>query len=126
MSIVGLGVDLINVDRIRKIFLIYRNKFARKILSDKEMKEYENQKDKAGFLAKRFCAKEAISKALGTGFKMGVHFNQLEILHEKTGKPFINLLGDSRSRFKFLGARNAEISITDDREYVCSVVIVEG
>ncbi|ARC54258.1 holo-ACP synthase [Candidatus Riesia pediculicola] len=127
MSIIGLGVDLIKIERIRKIIFVYKNKFARRILSKREWIEYQNyKKDKAEFLAKRFSVKEAVSKALGTGMSSGIFFNQIEILHEKnTGRPILNPLGNLKLFFKKLGIHNTMISISDEKNYAFSIVTME-
>ena len=85
MKILGIGVDIIKNERIRK--LIKSNKFKSRIYSTKELKLSKNTKDKIAFFSKRFAAKEAFSKALGTGFSSNLNFKDIEIINDKKGMP---------------------------------------
>ena len=85
MKILGIGVDIIKNERIRK--LIKSNKFKSRIYSTKELKLSKKTKNKIAFFSKRFAAKEAFSKALGTGFSSNLNFKDIEIINDKKGMP---------------------------------------
>ena len=85
MKILGIGVDIIKNDRIRK--LIKSNKFKSRIYTAREIKLSKKTKNKIAFFSKRFAAKEAFSKALGTGFSSNLYFHDIEITNDKFGMP---------------------------------------
>lgn len=117
--ILGIGTDLVSIDRIRKIYNKFPYKFAQKILSNQEeiiCSQFENDEQKIRYLAKRFAAKEALSKALGTG--MGdISFKNINVLNDAKGKPYINLNHKSSEY-------NIELSISDERDYAVAFVVL--
>ena len=127
--ILGIGVDLLNVNRIEKTFLKFQSRFVRKILSEDEIKEFKQSKKQINFLAKRFCAKEAFSKALGTGIGRGINMSDITIAKDILGKPIITLSDSGYVSVEKLFKLNIEkiqfnISISDEIPYVnCFVVI---
>ncbi|WP_343154947.1 holo-ACP synthase [Buchnera aphidicola (Pseudoregma panicola)] len=126
MSIIGIGIDIIKKSRIKKIKSLFGNKFAKKILSNLELKKYEFSKNKIKFLTKRFSAKEAFVKALGTGIRKDISFKNLEIYNNCLGKPKIKAF---KKTLKFLKRNNIikkHISISHEKKYFCSVVILEN
>ena len=82
MSVVGVGTDLVNIKRIQKIYTRFGNKISSRILTKAEHNVFEKNNNNINFLAKRFAAKEAIMKALGTGWTHGIIFQDIEIYHE--------------------------------------------
>lgn len=116
--ILGIGTDLVSIDRIRKIYNKFSYKFVQKILSNQEQviySQFENDEHKIRYLAKRFAAKEAFVKALGIGIG-DVGFKDISILNDAKGKPYINLANVS----KF----NIELSISDERDYAVAFVVL--
>lgn len=110
----GIGCDLVKIERIKKASL---NNFIERILSEKEKKALScisNDKRKYEFLAGRFAAKEAFSKALGTGIGE-IGFKDIEVLNDENGKPYINFLN-----FK------THLSITHTEEYALAFVVIES
>ena len=94
MKIYGFGTDLVNTNRI--VVAFKRNKlFKERIFSTNEIKFCEKKKDKFNCYGKRFAAKEAFAKALGTGISKGLNFNEIEIFNNKLGKPYIKVKGKS-------------------------------
>ena len=90
MIIFGIGTDIVSVDRIKNSL---KNKnFINRIFNEKEILKCKKTKNSINCYAKRFAAKEAFSKALGTGISKGINFNEIVVLNEKNGKPFIKLL----------------------------------
>lgn len=129
--ILGIGIDLLNISRIEALNLKFQDKFAFKILSEDELKEYNKSKYKIEFLSKRFCVKEAFSKALGTGMGRGINFVDITVKHDILGKPII-LLSDKaysilESIFKVeIDNIQIDVSITDEKPYVNSFVIISS
>ena len=127
--ILGVGIDLLNIKRIEKLYLKFDDKLANRILSREEFSNYKISKDKINFLAKKFCAKEAFSKALGTGIGRGINFLDITISNDILGKPIILLSDNAISSIELLLKRNIKnlqfnISMTDEDIYVNSFVIV--
>ena len=96
MDILGIGTDIIEINRIITIWQKYGLRFAKHILAIEEIHELDKAKDHARFLAKRFAAKEAVAKALGTGFQNNVYFTQIRIVKDQLGKPEVIFLLDTK------------------------------
>ncbi len=122
MTILGIGIDIINIKRIKNINI---DKFYKKILTINEIKEYKKKKNKYIYLAKKFSSKEAASKALGTGMKNGIYFKNFEIYHNKKGKPKIKFLNKALDLIKKLKYNKIHLSISDEKKYIQSIVIIE-
>ena len=123
--IFGIGTDIVEVERIRKLDSL--EKFADKILSLNELEVFKSQIDekKVTFLAKQFAAKEAVSKALGTGVGKDIRFNQIEILRNSDGKPYLNHDGMITTIFNDLGITKTHVSLSDEKKYALAFVILE-
>ena len=94
--IYGVGTDVVEVSRIAKALERFGDGFAKKILSPEEFLVFQKNNLKENFLAKRFAAKEAFSKALGTGISKGINFKEIVVMNNKNGKPFIKLEGKTK------------------------------
>jgi holo-[acyl-carrier protein] synthase len=125
MSIVGVGIDIIETVRIKKIFLKYGHKFAKKILSEQELEKY-TVNNNVSFLAKSFAVKEAAAKALGTGIYFGIFFNQLELYNNKLGKPRLRFLNNSYKRLQKIKCNTIHVSFSDQKSCACAIVILES
>lgn len=125
MNILGLGIDILNINRIKKMSSTIIKKFSKRILTKLEFKKYTKEKNKILFLARSFTSKEASCKALGTGIQKGIHFNDFEIIHNKNGKPQIHFLNYAAKILIKKNATKVHISITDEKKYVVSIVIIE-
>ena len=123
--IFGIGTDIVEVERIRKLDSL--EKFADKILSLNELEVFKSQIDekKVTFVAKQFAAKEAVSKALGTGIGKDIRFNQIEILRNSDGKPYLNHDGMITTIFNDLGITKTHVSLSDEKKYALAFVILE-
>ena len=123
--IFGIGTDIVEVERIRKLDSL--EKFADKILSLNELEIFKSQIDEkqVTFLAKQFAAKEAVSKALGTGIGKDIRFNQIEILRNSDGKPYLNHNGMITTIISDLGITKTHVSLSDEKKYALAFVILE-
>ena len=113
------GIDLLKVERVKKIYLNYEEKFLKKILTDMEIKQIKKNQQIYYKIAGKFSAKEAVVKAIGTGFSEGIKIKDIEILNLDNGKPILNLRGKAK---KIIGnIQSSSISISNDGGFVISV-----
>lgn len=125
MGIYGIGTDIVEVRRMAAILARHGHRFARHILSPAELPEYEANAFPERFLAKRFAAKEAFAKAMGTGFRSPVTLTNIRITHDRLGKPgiaFEGALGELVSRS---GVARCHLSVSDEKELVAAFVVLE-
>ena len=126
MKIFGIGVDLVNNQRIKQS--IKKKRFIEKIFSKKEIFYSQKTSNKVNFFAKRFAAKEAFSKALGTGFRGGISFKKIEILNDKMGKPYYynsnNIKRIIYNRYK-LRSYDLFLSISDETDYSVAFTVIQ-
>ncbi len=122
----GLGIDIVKTERVREIYARFGRKFARRILAEGELQHFDASHKPIGFLAMRFAAKEAASKALGTGFRQGVGPRQIEVTHDAAGKPSLHLHGAAAAHAQRLAASVSHVSLTDEAEYAAAVVVLES
>ena len=126
MSTLGIGVDIIDNSRIKKS--ITNKNFVSRIFSNDEIIRSKKALNKTAFFSKRFAAKEAFSKALGTGFRKGLNFNDISIINDKYGKPSIKLNNKLQSiiKKKFKTKKiNVYLSISDEKKHSIAFVILE-
>lgn len=124
MNIYGIGTDIVKKVRVNKVWDKFTNTFSQKILSDFEIAELEQITDKISYLAKRFAAKEAFSKALGTGFSQKVTLPEIEIYNDNLGKPHIKLHGQTKKLSENLKIKDIHLSISDEDEFAVAFVII--
>lgn len=124
MPIVGLGLDVVELDRIRRIWERFGEAFSRRVLTEAEQARLQ-----AGsaipYLASRFAAKEAAVKALGTGFRQGVTFQQIEVATLPSGQPELKFSGVAQDTAARLGVSRVHLSLTHGRDTAAAVVILE-
>ncbi|MGP1929379.1 MAG: holo-ACP synthase [Arsenophonus sp. ER-BJ3-MAG3] len=126
MTIIGFGIDLVEISRIKHIIERLEERLANRVLSIQEWQQYKNHSTPVFFLAKRFAVKEAASKALGTGIRNGLALNQFEVFNDKLGKPKLNLLGEAKIFADLLGVKYIHISLSDEQKYAFAAVIMES
>ncbi len=126
MPICGLGTDIAEIERVEKALARTGEPFARRILTEFEFARFSETKQQAKFLAKRFAAKEAASKALGTGIAQGISFQDFNVSNDELGKPLMSLSGKALERAELLGAKHVHLSISDERHYAVATVILES
>ena len=127
--IVGLGSDLCNIERIEKSLSRWGDKFLRRVFTEVEQaKAASRPHTRAGTLAKRFAAKEAFSKAVGTGFKRGVYMKDIGVVNLPSGKPTLQLTGGAKARLDALApdghAVDIHLTMTDDHPWAQAFVIL--
>lgn len=123
--IYGIGVDLVKVSRMEQILDRYGARFARRVLSVEEFDEFPHDPRSAGFLAKRFAAKEATAKAMGTGFRDGLVLAQIGVSHDRLGRPILRFTGRARELLEAWNITNSHLSLADEREYAVAFVTLE-
>ena len=125
MNIYGIGTDIVSIKRIKSS--IKKKQFIRRIYNEQEVLKCKKAVNKNNCYAKRFAAKEAFSKALGTGISNGINFNEIIVLNNKSGKPYINLKGETKKKiYKILKRKKIKISLSlsDEREYAVAFVTI--
>jgi len=127
MNIFGIGTDIVNIKRMEKSLRRNGDAFKKRIFSKNEIIYCERKKNPSTFYAKRFAAKEALSKALGTGIRKGINFKNIEISNNKFGKPSIKLSGSTAI---FLKEKikpkkySIYLSLSDDEPWAQATVII--
>ena len=124
--IVGLGIDIAEVGRVKAAIERYGETFLRRVYTAKEREYCERFKNKYERFAGRFAAKEAAMKALGTGWRRGVRWVDFEVVREKGGRPTIRLDGEARKIAEELGVMRIALSITHTEAQALAQVIFEG
>ena len=122
MNILGIGTDIVEIKRVKKIYNKYGDNFARKILSNDEFKKYKFSNKKISFLAKRFAAKEAIGKAIGIGIRNGVILRYLSINNDGLGRPFVKI--ENHKKFNLTEKQKIHISLSDERKYAIANALI--
>ena len=125
MKIYGIGTDIANINRIKKS--IKNKSFINRLFDKNEIQKCNHQINKANCYAKRFAAKEAFSKAIGTGIAKGINFNEIIVHNIKSGKPKVKLLGNTKKIVnKILKNKKFSIflSLSDDKPFAVATVVI--
>ena len=125
MNIFGIGTDIVSIDRIKNSL---KNKnFINRVFNEKEILKCKQINNSINCYAKRFAAKEAFSKALGTGISNGINFNEIVILNKKSGKPYITVIGQTKKilnkKFKRKKIK-ISLSLSDEKKYAVAFVTI--
>lgn len=121
--IIGVGTDILKISRIENAFNKHGDRFSKRVLCPTELDIFKNKNKSISFLAKRFSAKEAASKALGTGIGL-ISWQDFEVKNDSFGAPIIELTGGAKKRMKEMGASQALISLSDESDHVLSFVVL--
>ncbi len=121
----GTGIDTVEISRIERIYREYGDRFLMKIFTPGERAYVQRWKAPEARLAARFAAKEACMKALGTGWRQGIRWRDIEVLSEAGGKPVLSLQGIAKKRFSELKATTAHLTMTHSRDLATAMVILE-
>lgn len=123
--IYGIGVDVLEPGRVARLLELYGERFARRVLTEDEWPLYQRTKRPVLFVANRFAAKEAFSKAMGTGFRFPVTLGQIVVLQDRRGKPVLSYRPELKRRVEEEGIVGAHVTISDEQSVVCAVVVLE-
>lgn len=128
--ILGIGTDLANIDRIQNTLNRFGDRFRNRVFTGTELAKAARRKDEAGTLAKRWAAKEACSKALGTGLAMGIAWRDMAVGNLATGQPVMDLTGWAADRLASMtppGHRAVvHVTLTDDHPWAQAFVVIEA
>jgi len=120
--IYGIGTDIVSVERMRNNIERFGHRFAERILTDEELGEFKQVNNHAHFLAKRFAAKEAVAKAMGTGFINGLSLRDIGVGHDALGKPVLAFSGKAAEFVSQENIASSHISLADEMEYAVAFV----
>lgn len=128
--ILGIGTDLANIERIQGALDRFGDRFRKRVFTETEQKRAERMKDPAATYAKRWAAKEACSKALGTGLRMGIAWKDMAVTNLKTGQPVMEVTGWARERLSEMTpdgfTATIHVSLTDDHPWAQAFVVIEA
>jgi holo-[acyl-carrier protein] synthase len=125
-AIVGLGVDVVNVDRISEMLARHRARFLARVFTPGEVAHSAGRRTRAQHLAARFACKEAVMKALGTGLTAGITWLDVEVITEASGKPTLALHGQAKRTATRLKIKYWTISLSHTREHAVAVAIAQA
>jgi len=128
--ILGIGTDLANIDRIAKVLERHGDRFRNRVFTDIEQAKAERRLDTPGTYAKRWAAKEACSKALGTGLRMGIAWKNMAVTNLPTGQPVMHVTGWAAERLASMTPAGHEavihVTLTDDHPWAQAFVVIEA
>lgn len=124
--IVGIGTDVCSIERIGKSLERFGERFVNRILTTEERARFERTRDKAGHLAKRFAAKEAFAKAIGTGIHPPFTWHSISITRDPRGKPGVRPSAEMETYLMKRGVTGSHLSLTDDAGVAIAFVVLEG
>lgn len=128
--ILGIGTDLANIERVEGTLERFGDRFRQRVFTPTELGKAARRRDEAGTLAKRWAAKEACSKALGTGLRMGISWKDMAVSNLRTGQPVMELTGWAAERLASMTPPGHEaivhVSLTDDHPWAQAFVVIEA
>jgi holo-[acyl-carrier protein] synthase len=124
--IVGTGIDIVEIFRMKKAHERWGERFFKRILTTGELAHLKDRRDVYPYVSSRFAAKEAFVKALGTGFSQGLSWMDLEVKRERGQRPFFNISGMALAIMEQNGVKNVHLSMSHERAYAVAQVILEG
>lgn len=128
--ILGIGTDLANIERIERTLERFGDRFRNRVFTETEQRKAERRKDVAGTYAKRWAAKEACSKALGTGLRMGISWRDMAVTNLPTGQPVMQVTGWAAERLKEMTPEGyapiIHVTLTDDHPWAQAFVVIEA
>jgi len=123
--IYGIGIDLVENDRLAKIIAKWGSRFLQRVFSDGEINYCEKHVQASINYGARFAAKESFLKALGIGLGMGVKLKEIEVVNDKKGKPELALCGEARAQIEKRSIEKIHLSLTHTRSYATAIVLLE-
>ncbi|WBU53181.1 holo-ACP synthase [Paracoccus sp. SCSIO 75233] len=128
--ILGIGTDLANIERIQGVLDRHGDRFRNRVFTKRELAKAARRRDEAGTLAKRWAAKEACSKALGTGLAMGISWRDMSVSNLRSGQPVMHLTGWAAERLDKMTPNGHEavvhVTLTDDHPWAQAFVVIEA
>jgi holo-[acyl-carrier protein] synthase len=124
--ILGIGTDLVEIARIEQALERWGERFAHKVLVPRELARFARHRKPAAYLAKRFAAKEAFSKAMGTGIRAPVNWHSIGVVNHASGRPYLELAAPLAALVERRGIRAVHVSLTDERGMAAAFVVLEG
>ena len=128
--ILGIGTDLANIDRIQGVLSRHGDRFRNRVFTETEQAKASRRKDEAGTYAKRWAAKEACSKALGTGLRMGIAWRDMSVSNLPSGQPVMEVKGWAKNRLDEITPDDhkaiVHVSLTDDHPWAQAYVVIEA
>jgi holo-[acyl-carrier protein] synthase len=124
--IVGIGIDIVDIERLRKALLRQKDRFIQRVFTEREHDFCRTHRDPVPHYAARFAAKEALFKALGTGWAQGVTWLNVEVKREPPGEPMLLLSGEAEKISRALGVAGVHLSLSHSESSAAAVVILEG
>ena len=128
--ILGIGTDLANIDRIQGVLARHGDRFRNRVFTETEQVKASRRRDEAGTYAKRWAAKEACSKALGTGLRMGIAWKDMSVSNLSSGQPVMEVTGWAKNRLDEITPSDHEaivhVSLTDDHPWAQAYVVIEA
>ena len=128
--ILGIGTDLCNIERIEATLARFGDRFRNRVFTETEQRRAERRRDVAGTYAKRWAAKEACSKALGTGLRMGIAWKDMSVRNMRTGQPVMEVTGWAAERLAKMTPAGHEaiihVTMTDDHPWAQAMVVIEA
>jgi len=128
--ILGIGTDLANIERIERTLERFGDRFRNRVFTEVEQSKAERRRDTAGTYAKRWAAKEACSKALGTGLRMGIVWKDMSVTNLRTGQPVMHVTGWAAERLKSMTPEGYKavihVTLTDDHPWAQAFVVIEA
>jgi len=126
MRIIGVGIDIVEIGRIRDLYQRYPGRFVERVYTPEERARIASLKDPGPYLAGRWAVKEAVLKALGTGLTGGITWKDINVVREPTGAPTVRLLGAALDRAQALGIANIIVSITHGKDLAAAQALATG
>ena len=122
----GIGTDIVRIDRIERALARHPKAFTERVLHPNELLIFANHNQPCAYLAKRFAAKEALSKALGTGIAKGVSFDEIEVKNDAMGRPLLELHHHTKAIAESMGVVSSFLTLADEKNYAIAYVVLEG
>ena len=126
MKIIGIGLDLVRIERVRAATERWKDRFLQRVFTETEQRYCFERSSPYASLAARFAVKEAVLKALGTGWSQGIRWVDIEIRNDSSGRPSANVAGRTEQLLRQRGATSIHISLSHDGEYAIGEAVVMG
>jgi holo-[acyl-carrier protein] synthase len=124
--IIGIGADVVEVERVARLLQRYGERFARRVLGEGEWSSFRAAAHPERYLASRFAVKEAFGKAFGTGLRAPVLLTNISVLHDALGRPVLSLDPELQALSEQRGVKTHHVTLTHERSIACAVVVLEA